>query len=181
MDLTSDKIPNKMLLGTELLEVAVTEFRAMLQRDHMFLHTIAYPRVSFSIQATFQFGYPIPPDHKLKSRVQANGVIEGEVPMVDPPEDAEVVSLERDIVLDNPNVARISHDLPIMVQERRPPASPPIGTVPGEETVSGNPFPTIENIPLKYDKTQYPSGPAPVDRDVSEQKAKELGMKTRRK
>lgn len=181
MDLTSDKIPNKMLLGTELIEIAVAEFRAMMVRDHAFMHTVAYRRVAFTLQATFQLGYPIPADYKLKSRVKAEGVVEGEVPMVDPPEDSEVIALERDVDLDNPNVARISHDLPIMVQERLPPSAPAISNIPGENLDPPNPFPRIENIPLKYDKTQYPSGPAPVDRDVSEQKAKELGHKGRRR
>lgn len=185
MDLSSDKIPNKMLLGSELLEIAVKEFRQMLTQDCMFTKGIAYRRVAFTLQGTFHFGYPLPPDHVVKSRVKAEGAVEGEVPLNPLPPDDEggLVALERDINLDNPNLARVTHDLPIIVQERVPPQSvPTTGGIPGETpSAVTNPYPKIVNHELKYDKTQYPEGPKPVDRDVSEAKAAELGIKTRKK
>ena len=184
MDLTSDKIPNKMLTGTELLECAVAEFREMLKRDCMFIHTIAYRRVAFTLQATFHLGYPHPPDHVVKSRTKKDGVLEGEVPLNPPPDEDEsrVLALEPDVNLDNPNLARITHGLPITVQEKLPPRAMPLQSGTGEAPDAViNPFPDIVTHKLKYDPTQYPKGPEPVDRDVSDKKAAELGMKQRKR
>jgi hypothetical protein len=102
--------------------------------------------------------------------------------MANPPEDTHVLSLERDVKIDNPNLARIQHDMPIIVQERLPPQpNVPVTTMPGEEQAPPNPFPEIKNHKLKYDKTQYPQGDPPVDRDMSEQAAERLKGKPRNK
>lgn len=185
MDLAANKIPNKMLNGEEVVEVAVAEFRAMLKRDCMFIRTIAYKRVAFSISATFHFGYPFDTAHKVQSRVKADGVVEGEAPLVDPPspEESDVLGLERDVVLENPNQARVHHGLPIKVQERQMPA--PILADGGiKEEIPGavlNPFPSIVTHELKYDPKDYPKGPDPVDRDVSDEAAARIGVQRRKK
>src|SRR5262249_12014210 len=84
--------------------------------------------------------------------------------------------------IDNPNLARVHHDLPIRLTERKPQEPPviPEVMVPGEPVPLPSPFPTFETKELKYDKTQYPEAPPPVDRDVSEAKAKEMGVAQRR-
>lgn len=182
MDLQRNKIPNKMLRGGELLEIAVQKFREQLQNDCYFNDNIAYPRVAFTIQATFHLGYPLPDPHIVKVRTPVTDVIEGEAPFKDPQEDDELLSLERDIIIDNPNVARISNGLPIVVQERQAPT--PLqsqnAALMGEEQ-QPNPFPSVVNHELKYDPTQFPAGPAPVDRNVSDKKAAELGVKRKGK
>lgn len=178
MSLLEEKIPNKSLNGAEVLEIAVREFRAMLERDCMFLKTIAYRRVAMTLGATFHFGRPMA-EHVVKSRVRAGGVVEGEAPL-DPPEDeAVLVSLERDVALDNPNLARVHHDLPIRVQERSLPKTPTPSNLPGEPPMPADPFPEIVTKEIHYDKTQYPEGPAPVDRDVSAEKSTAMGLKPR--
>lgn len=184
MDLSTDKIANKMLTGTELKECAVAEFRAMLERDYMFTNKVAFKRVAFTLGATFHFSYPSPADYKLYSRTKKEGALEGEVPLANvDPDDSEVVALERDVNLDNPNLARVQHDLPIIVQERRPPqSSAQESMIPGEPPAAlTNLFPQVVTHELKYDKTQYPKGPEPVDRDVSDVKAAELGVKRHKK
>ena len=178
MDLTSNRVPNKALRGDELKEIAVKEFRAMLDRDHMFNRGIAYRRVAFTLTGTFHFGYPFIQPHEVKSRVakspqEPDAVVEGEFPLENAPEESGVVGLERDVTLDNPNVARISHGLPITIQEKLPPQQIVTGSaIPGEMPAAvTNPYPEFKIHELRYDATQFPKGPEPVDRDVSEQAA----------
>lgn len=94
---------------------------------------------------------------------------------------SEVLALERDVDLSNPNLARVHHDLPIRLQERKPPVPLMVeNPIPGEPpTMLTDPWPQIETRELRYDKTQYPDAPPPVDRDVSEVKAGGLGLKPR--
>lgn len=176
----------------------------MLERECMLTRGIAYRRVAISIQATFHLGQPHQP-MELKSRIKATEQIEGEAPLVElckcghgqsrhgigeaacgdcecrayEPSEAVLVSLERDVTLDNPNLARVHHDMPIRLQEKMPPRTLIMDPViPGEPPQAAtDPYPEFKNTDLRYDKTQYPEGPAPVDRDVSEKKAAELGVK----
>ncbi len=183
MALKTDQIENKNLNGREVLEIAVQEFRAMLERDCMMAPGIAYRRVAMTLSATFQLGQPHQP-LTVKSRVrqaEEGAVVEGEIPLNPPEPDTEVLALERDVDLPNPNLARVHHDLPIRLQERKPPVPIMIeNPIPGEPPQSlTNPYPEIETRELRYDKTQYPAAEPPVDRDVSEEKAGGLGLKPR--
>jgi hypothetical protein len=201
-----DTIPNKALQGDEVLECAVSDFRAMLMRDCAFLRTISYRKVAYTLSATFHFGPPHEDPHVVKSRVkpQKDGVVEGEAPLrgycdecghsreqhTQPgygagactvcicqqydEEETSVVALERDVTLDNPNLARVHHDLPIRTQETLPPQPLSVGElVPGEERPT-NPFPEVHTREIRYDKTQYPEGTPPVDRDVSDRETARL-------
>jgi hypothetical protein len=178
VSLKSEQIPNKALNGAEVIEIACKQLREMIERDCMFSRQIAYRRVAFTIQATFHLGQPHQP-YTVRSRVKPDGVVEGEAPLAPEPEEGALVSLERDVTLDNPNLARVHHDLPVRIQERMPPRALTVDSVlPGEPTqVLTDPFPEVKNTELHYDKTQYPEHPKPVDRDVSQAKAEELGLK----
>jgi hypothetical protein len=181
MPLKSDTLPNKALLGSELLEIAVQQFRDMLSRDYAFSHTIAYRKVAISFQATFHLGKPHEP-HVVRSYTKPGEFIEGEAPLVEPDEDAVLVSLERDITLDNPNLARVHHDLPIKMTERRPPQPVPYeNALPGEPPPPFmlDPYPQMQTTEIRYDKRDYPPLEPPVDRDVSDTKAEQLGVKKR--
>lgn len=177
MGLRSESIPNKALNGREVLECAVADFRAMLERDCAFLPTIAYRKVAYAWQFTFHGGYPHQA-HVVKSRTKVAGIVEGEAPLVEPDPDAMLVCLEREVALENPNIARVHHDLPIRTQERAPERvlSSQSG-IPGEPVETVVDFPSFVNRELRYDKEQFPAPTPPVDRDVSEVKAKELGVK----
>jgi hypothetical protein len=174
-----DKIENKALNGEELLEVAVSEFRDMLKRDCAFLRTIAYRRAAFTLSATFHLGSPVR-EHVMRSHVRKQGeVVEGETPLVNPPEDSVVVALERDVKVENPNLARVHHDLPITLIERMPSKPPRLdGMIPGEPPINDM-FPQFETTKIRYEKDQYPAPVPPVDRDVSEKAAQRLGVKVR--
>lgn len=192
MQLSTEKIYNKMLIGPEVVEILCQEFRAMLVRDCMFGKQIAYKKISATLTVSCNFGYPHPPKHVVVSRLKPEEVKEGEDSIIagelakldGVPEDEQVVvALERDVKIDNPNLARVQHDMPIVVQERKPPQPVNPGNVlPGETPAAVlNPFPEVETHKLTYDKTQYPVADPPVDRDVSEAAAEKLGVKNRKR
>lgn len=192
MQLSTEKIYNKMLIGPEVVEIMCKEFRAMLERDCMMGKQIAYKKVTATLTATFNFGYPHPPGHKIVSRLKPEQVEDGQEPVMmgelaklpGVPEDEQaVVALERDVKIDNPNLARVQHDMPIVVQERKPPQPVNPGNIlPGEMPAAVlNPFPEVETHKLTYDKTQYPEANPSVDRDVSEAAAEKLGVKNRKR
>lgn len=177
MSLRSEQIPNRSLNGREVLEIAVQQFREMLERDCVFLPTIAYRKVAISFQATFHLGYPHP-EHTVRSRTKTTDVVEGEAPLKEEPEEGVLTSLERDVSLENPNIARVAHDLPIKLQERAPQkALANTSGIPGEPVEMLQSFPEFVTKELRYDKADYPGITPPMDRDVSERKAKELGVK----
>lgn len=98
------------------------------------------------------------------------------------PEDAVLVSLERKITLDNPNLARVHHDLPIKISERKPPQPIPYeNQLPGEPPPPFmlDPYPQMQTTEIRYDPKDYPPLDPPVDRDVSDAKAEQLGVKKR--
>ena len=179
MPLKSETLPNKALGGDELLELAVSAFRDMLSREYLLKKGVAYSRVAMSISATFHLGQP---HEKLvvRSYTKADGgFMEGEVPLKEPGADDVLVSLEREVRVDNPNLARIHGNLPIKQQVQAPPRPMDWGpTLPGEAPPPFmlDPYPQVENREIRYDPTQFPKPPEPVDKDVSEQKAKELGV-----
>lgn len=167
MPLSTETIANKPLKGDELIEIAVNAFRDQLKRDCYFLPNLTYRRVSFSLKATFHLSELLPA-HEISVRGPKTGVLEGEPPLkLEEGDDSLVIGLERDVEVANPNLARVHNDLPITVQVKKPQG-------PGEM------FPAFEDKKLLYDKGEYPAEKAPVDRDVSEQKAKELGVPSRR-
>ena len=184
MPLQSETIPNKNLTGREILDCAVADFKAMLERDCTFNPGVAYRRVGYTLEATFHLGYPHQPVKvSVHTRAEPSGVVEGRVPLNPAPPEGEgiVLGLERDVKLDNPNLARVHHDLPIKTQERMPPK--PItyeNTVPGEPPPAAlDPFPEVKNREFRYDKTQYPPLEPPVDRDTSDKRALEIGARPR--
>lgn len=185
MELTINKIPNKALTGDEVKEIMCKEFRAMLEREYYMTRVIAFRRVSATLTATFHLGEPFKTPQEVKSRLAADSdtALEGEYPLTNADDSAVVVGLERDVKLENPNADRISHDMPIRIQEREMPM--PISTnspIPGEVPAAiTSPYPSVKTTEIRYDKSQAPATTPPVDRDVSEKKAAEIGGKARKK
>lgn len=201
MALTTDKLPNKALTGAEVLEIAVQEFRDRLSKQYAFQRGIAYRRVAFTLSATFHFGSPHLP-LVVTSAVKPQGLVEGEAPLIPmrtcvcgwfgmesatvanecpdcgkqtEPEATETVALERDAVLENPNLERIHHDLPISMDERVTTPVVHMPALPGEPQVAETR--EIATRKLNYDKTQF-APPAPrVDRDNSLAKAQDFRSK----
>lgn len=212
MGLKSESLPNKRLLGTEVRAIAVKQFDEMLSRDYAFMHTAAYGRVAISFSVTFHLGKPhephvvrsyTKPDDLIAGEVPLTevlckcghteslhfekGCVAGDVGVEACDcktyvPDAVLVSLERDITLDNPNLARVHHDLPIKVTDRKPPREMPYNTpLPGEPPPPFmlDPYPQMETKEIRYDSKDFPPMEPPVDRDVSDTKAEQLGLKKR--
>jgi hypothetical protein len=173
-----DKLPNRALSGPELKAIALKEFESMLDRDYAFSGSVAYKRITFAIQATFHLGFPHAP-HILQSRaVQTeDGIVEGAPPLNPPAEEATVVGLERTVELENPNLDRINHGLPITIQRATPPkAIIPDSQLPGEPPAAVINAPGVETLEFKYDPEGLPPVKPAVDRDISAEKAAELGV-----
>jgi hypothetical protein len=168
MPLSTETIRNKPLNGRELIEIAVNKFREQLERDCYFLPNLAYRRVSFSIKAIFHLS-DILTKHEVVARVPREGAVEGEPPLaLNDDEDSLVVGLERNVVIDNPNITRVQNNLPVTVQVKNP-------QKPDEM------FPSFEDRKLHYDKKDFAADNVPVDRDVSKEAAKSLGVAQRKR
>lgn len=180
MPLKSQTLPNKRLNGAELKEILCQRFRELLDKDYAFLPTLAYARVGVNMTLTLHVGGVVG-EHVVRSytKPDGTGVIEGEPPLADPPDDQAVVALDRRFQMDNPNLERVHADLPITFQQRAPQAPPQEYTppLPGEPPPDAiiKPY-DVETVVVRYDKTQYPEPSAPVDTDVSAEKGKELGV-----
>lgn len=177
-----DRLPNRALNGAEVKKIALIEFERMLDSDYAFLPTMAYRRTAFTLSATFHFGEPHPA-HELKSRVKpdADGTITGEAPLPDGDGAQSILGKERKVNLDNPNIDRIGHDLPITLQRSTPPKPVAMdNALPGEPTVEMIQHPGVETLEFHYDKIDYPSGTPPVDRDTTIEAAGKLGVPSRK-
>ncbi len=172
-----DKLPNRALTGPELKKIALVEFERMLDSDYAFQGSVAYRQVAIEIRAVFHLGFPHPV-HELQSRVQPNaeGTVAGAPPLNPVPEESSVVGLRREVRLENPNLDRITHGLPIVVQRATPPvANMPDSTLPGESAAIAMQagFETIEH---KYDASTMPETAQPVDTDISQEAAERFGV-----
>ena len=206
MALSSDKLPNRPLNGSELKQIMCEEFRRMIDNDWQFQQNIAYGKVAFTIALTAQLGQPHG-TREWKSRTRTDGkegnesVLLGETPMLPrrqcvcgweglesatvneecpdcgkptTPEEISVLGLERDVELENPNIDRVQHGLPIKVQKKNVEILTPQNPLPGEPLPVSE-MRTIVTEDLHYDAKDFPKGKEPVDRDVSEKARERLG------
>ena len=165
------KIPN--LRGPRLIEAVLLELTKMMGRHYGFQGSVAYKRSDITLRITVHLGEPYTPNGAT-----VECVITGEAPLPEPrPERTVVVGLERKFVLENPNIDRINHDMPIIVQRAQlPQAIIPENQLPGEPPTAVIGAPVVENLEFRYDATQF-EAPAPaVDQDISQQAAARLGV-----
>lgn len=168
MPLSNDTLPQKPLNGQELKEIIVAKFRDALDKDCMFLNTVTYARVAFTAMVTVHTSHPAMREFEVRTRTRPSADLgyEGEVPLKDPPPDAQLVALERTVDLENPNLERVHAGLPIKTVTRK-------GTGPA---TPGDPFPAFETHEIRYDPHDYPPPPEPKDEDVSLREARRLGL-----
>lgn len=172
------------LTGLMMGELIFAEFDKMTTRDFIFGTSGAYRQAELTIRVVAHVAGPYVPDGK-----DHPGRLMGEAPL--PPliyyathgeaptaQRTSVLGLERKVKLLNPNIDRINHGLPIVVQRAAPPQPPPVANqLPGEPPpaqIIGTA--TVENLEFRYDPTQFPAPEAPVDSDVSQQAAAKLGV-----
>lgn len=178
MALKSDQLPNRMLNGEEIRKIAVQHLDQLLSTDCMFLRQAAYRRCAMKITATFHFGSPSG-DYAVELSPRLGSELSRQLPLT--PVEGEMTvlrALEREVSLENPNLQRVAHGLPITITERKPPepvvaAHPIPGEVP--EAIL-NPFPTVVTQEIRYHPENFERPPEPVDTDVTAREATKLGL-----
>ena len=169
MPLSTERLPNKPLAGTELAKFILADLEDVLARSGMFSSYIAYGRVAYTVKVELHVANPTMPKTLVTARgkrVAVNApaddprrVIEGEPPLHDPGPDSAVVSLTRERTIESPNAARIASGQPIEVQVHKD----------GQLTTRK----------VQYDPADIPKQPDPVDRDDSDKAAQEWKVKAR--
>lgn len=160
------------LTGKLLQGVILEEFDRMIGRDYIFGLSAAYRRAKVTLRLVVHLGDPREPDEARTS------LVTGEAPMVldPPPERTSVIGLQRVVSLDNPNIDRINHGMPIIVQVATPPLPPPISKLPGEPPLQVIGAPGVENKEFHYDRALFESPTPPIDSDISKTAAAALGI-----
>lgn len=160
------------LTGSKLMELALAEFDKMTQLDYVFGLSGAYRRAELTIRVIAHVADPFTP-----TDAEVPCVLVGPAPLVGvEAKRTSLIALERQVKFDNPNIDRINHGLPIIVQRATPPEPPPSTQLPGEPPTQVIGAPGVINQEYKYDPTQFPAPPAPVDSDISQKTAARLGV-----
>lgn len=165
-----------VLTGEVLANCVAREFERMTALDYIFGSSGAYKKADIVITLAVHVGNPVATEDS-----DANGEIQGEVPLKAPlPKENSFIGLQRIVTLTNPNIDRIAHDLPIVIQ-RSAPATPILHESPlkGEPPASLINPPTVINDEHHYDKTQFPVERPPVDKDVTLLLAAKFGVPVR--
>jgi hypothetical protein len=163
------------LAGMVLFQAAVEELDKMTQRDFIFGNSSAFRTATITLTAVFHVAGP----YDLREGAdKIVGVITGEAPLPEPlPPNASVIAQERVVKLENPNIDRINHGLPIIVQRATPPVPViPPNQLPGEPPSAMVNPPGVENLEYRYDASQFPAPEKPVDTDISQKAAARLGV-----
>jgi hypothetical protein len=169
-------VPVETLTGESLADLIETEFNLMCRRDYIFGTSGAYATAKMEIELHVQVAGAYTPNKDAKE----SGVIEGKPPLANVEGQSAVIGLRREVILANPNIDRINHDLPIRVQRATPPKPPVVDNpLPGEPPTDMPGIPGIETLEFKYDKTQFPPPANPIDSDISKQVAMRYGVPLR--
>lgn len=129
MPASHERIPNRSLSGTELVQIIERDVHNILTRDGMFTNNIAFARVSYEVRVSVHLDNPIYPEHIaiVLSRPQSKQEIEKDPqlaaiepsPLVEPLTEQETVfseEMHREIA--SPNMARIEHEIPLIIEKR---------------------------------------------------------------
>jgi len=165
--LSERTVPNKGLVSTELAAIIVDHVREMLAHDYQFNNpTLLYRKAAFTVTVVVHAIDPSNPVPRAAAQThnRVSDVLAGEVPLEGAGEDAVFAGLERRVDIENPNLHRVHHDLPIKIQQRGQPKP-------------GDPFGSVENIELRYDKTDFEPLPPVETVDVTEREAAKAGVK----
>ncbi len=160
------------LTGSLLQTLILEEFNHMVPRDFIFSGSGAYRSTLLNINLVVHLGDPHEPGTG-KSMVTGEAPIPADYPGL---ARTSVIGLERVVKLENPNIDRISHGLPIIVQRATPPTPMVTSQLPGEPPIQTIGAPGVENLEFRYDATQFEKPAPPVDTDISQIAAAKLGV-----
>jgi hypothetical protein len=131
----------------------------MLNRDAMFSSRLSYPRAAYQIKVQLFLPNPQFPTHTAQTASANPARNEQDLKkklLTTPPKGiAATVGMQRDRVIESPNLARLSNDMPITIQRRNP--------------ESGR----IEEVPVQYQgegaTEKYPDLNLPQDKDIAKE------------
>lgn len=154
-----EQIENRALTGAELKQILIKDFTNMLERDAMFANRLSYERASYRIKVQLFLPLPQYPEHNAavsSINPPRNEKDEKKKLLTSPPVgQSATMGMQRSRVIDSPNLARLTHGLPITISRRNP--------------ESGR----IEEIPVNYEATDaganYPDLNRAVDEDISKE------------
>ncbi len=163
MPLSSEKVENKPLNGSEIKDLIGHLIRKALDAEWAFSPGAAYPRIGFECTLKFHFLSPSMP--KVTPIIRIEAPLEP-APLRDVPEgsDQGVLALKIEHMVENPNLERVHAGIPISVTTKT-------GTMPGQM------FPKVEHHEVTYDPKDYPPVDEPKQADISAETAKEWGVK----
>lgn len=171
--LSTSTVPNLALTGAELKQVILDNLKQVLDNDCQFNPFITYRRAAFTVTVVLHAINPDTVVPKPRARAQTfpkadpGKGIEAKLPLdLLPDEEGVLIGLERTVTVDNPNLTRVHHGIPIVVAQKAMPAPDEI-------------FPKIDKQELRYEPGDFPPLAAPVDTDVSEREAQKLGVTAR--
>lgn len=152
-----EQVENRALTGAELKQILINDFTRMLERDAMFANRLSYERASYRIKVQLFLPLPQYPEHTAATQSidPPKNEKDGKKKLLTAPPKSQLatVGLERSRVIDSPNLARLTNDLPITINRRNP--------------ESGR----IEEIPVKYEVedagANYPDLNQAKDREIS--------------
>jgi hypothetical protein len=111
----AETIPNKPLNGTELQQIIQADITRMLSMDGMLKEYMSYGRVSTVITVKLLLDNPAYPEHVINIRPQPTKahpqIVTAPVKNVTP--EAVKLGRQRTRTIDNPNLERLKHKLPI--------------------------------------------------------------------
>jgi hypothetical protein len=111
----SETIPNKPLNGTEFSQILQADIARMLGMDGMLQEYMSYGRVSTIITVKLLLDNPMYPEHVITIKPQPTKAHPQIVapPMKNPTAEAVKLGRQRTRTIDNPNLERLKHKLPI--------------------------------------------------------------------
>ena len=110
----ADTIPNKPLTGNELSTIIQSDVERMLAHDGMMLEYMSYGRVSYIVTVKLLLDNPTFPEHTIN--IKAKGNKEQTIvmpPVKDVSPEAVRVGRQKSRTINNPNLERLKHGLPI--------------------------------------------------------------------
>lgn len=123
MAISSDRVQNRMLSGTELAEIIQKHVARVLGSDGMLTGRIAYGRVAYEVRVTLHLDNPCYPEHVSVTTSTPMSIqqIEGNptlaailtAPLQDLTPDADLVAIEVQVQVQSPNVERIVNGMPL--------------------------------------------------------------------
>lgn len=124
MPTANETVDNRPIDGDELKKILMAEFEKMLGRDAMFSKRLSYPRAAFRMRVQLFLPNPAYPVHTTET-ASANPAVnekdEKKKLLTTPPKgQAGTLDREREMTIESPNLARLTHNLPITIQRRNP-------------------------------------------------------------